>query len=141
MTKNPTMTENPTMPLSPYGRFGDLTVLVGDCALYHPLTHLLWKRGIGVLRIAKVEDFPSARAGGVQRVAVVYSADLADAADRIQQESESFDGVPVVLQLDSTGEVLAFVDQESCEEDEWTGELPELVRIARSRPSGAIALV
>ncbi len=133
------MTKNPIMPpLSPYGRFGDLTVLVGDCALYHPLTHLLWKRGIGVLRIAKVEDFPSARAGGIQRVAVVYSADLADAADRLQQESESFDGVPVVLQLDSTGEVLAFVDQESCEEDEWTGELPELIRIARSRPSGAI---
>ena len=133
------MTENPTTPpLSPYGRFGDLTVLVGDCTLYHPLTRLLWKRGIGVLRIAKVEDFPSARAEGVQRVAVVYSADLADAAHRIRQGSESFHGVPVVVQLDSTGEVLAFVDQESCEEDEWTGELPELIRIARSRPSGAI---
>ena len=47
-------------------------------------------------------------------------------------------GVPVVVQLDSTGEVLAFVDQESCKEDEWTGELPELIRIARSGPSGAI---
>ena len=124
-------------PLSPYGRFGDLTILVGDCALYGPLTRLLEERAIGVLHIAKLQDLPDARAGGVARVAVVCSADIANAADKLSQQSKTQNGAPVLIQLDGNCDVLATVEQEICEQDEWREELPSLIQSAQSMCAGA----
>ena len=43
--------------------------------------------------------------------------------------------LPVLVQLDPTGELVATVDQESGKPDEWTAEVPWLIRLARAEES------
>ncbi len=119
--------------LIPYGRFGDLTILVGDPASYSLLTRLLWERGIGVLRVHRPEDLPRVRTVGAPRVALVCTPDLAGTAGGwISQFRETLHRVPVLVELDEAGDVLATVDQEGGERDGWTEQLPWLIGQART---------
>lgn len=121
------MTEDTTKrPLNPYGRVGDLTVLVGNYPLYSPLTHLLWERVVGVLRVESLDDLPRVWAAGEQRVAIVCSADRP-----IRQWAETIQPVPILVELDPTGDVVAVVEHEASEEDDWCSKLPWLTRLAQ----------
>ncbi len=132
---------------TPYGKLGDLVVLVGRDPFYWPLARFLWEHRIAVLRIDRGEALPRMRDTSPLNVAVVYRPDKSGTGEsRVKRWAEGLSPVQTFVKLgasDMDGAsdiggasdiVVATVHPSGSKVEEWITALPALVELATAVP-------
>lgn len=126
---------------NPYGKLGDLVVLVGRDPFYWPLARLLWEHRIAVLCIDRGEALPRMRDTSPLNVAVVYRSDKSGTGEsRVKRWANGLSPVQIFVELgasDMDGAsdiVVATVHPSGSEVEEWITALPALVQLATAVP-------